>query len=166
MAGIADAVTDMLALLNTNTSFKYVRVFNNQFQYMEEQAIEAFPMPCCFVEVSGENENAGMGYTVADLLFKIHIGAVEYDAGDGTMGQNLSIFALRDEVVALLTYKELTGCSGLQKVNEAQDFSHTNVYHYIVEFKCSQVDSKGQQEAGMVENTPPVVLDLNITINN
>ena len=154
MAGIKDPLQDLLTLIETS-SIKYSRVWNNQFQWMEEQSIEAFPFPCCFVETQFPNiEQGGLGYTVSDVIFRIHIGQVEYDSANGNIEQNLSIFALRDEIITLLTYKELSGCSGLQKVNEEQDYTHTNVYHYIIDFKCSFVDTKGDQTQTQITNYP------------
>lgn len=153
MAGIKTPITDLLALIETS-SIKYARVWNNQFQWMEEQSIEAFPMPCAFVELSSPKGGAGLGIITSDIVFRIHIGANELDAQDGTMEQNVNIFALRDELIALLNYKELTGCSGLQMVNEEQDYSHTNVYHYIIEFLCSFIDTSGDQTRGQIEHFP------------
>lgn len=164
MAGIKAPINDLLTYLSTGTSFSYVRVWNNQFQWMEEKSIEAFPFPCIFIETILPNDNAGLGFTVADVVFRIHIGQTEYDAVDGTMEQNLSIFYLRDEVITLLTYKELTACSGLQKINEEQDYSHTNVYHYIIDFKCSFVDSKGDKTQGQVTNYPTTLIIDPVTI--
>lgn len=159
MAGINEPILDLLALIETS-SIKFARVWNNQFQYMEEQQIESFPFPCAFVEVQMPNDNAGLGITVADVVFRTHIGQVEYDSQMGTMEQNLSIFAFRDEMIALLTYKELTGCSGLQKINEEQDYSHTNVYHYIIDWKCSFVDTKGDRSIGQITKQPPTTLEV------
>lgn len=164
MAGIKDPINDLLALIETG-SIKFARVWNNQFQYMEDKSIESFPMPCAFIETIQDVSQAALGITVADVTFRVHIGAVEYDAQDGTMEQNLSIFALRDEIIALLTYYELTGCSGLQKVAEEQDYAHTNVYHYIVDFKCSFVDTKGDTTQTQIEAGPPIELIIDpITI--
>ena len=162
MAGLKEPIEDLLALIQTGT-IKFARIWNNQFQFMEEQSIESFPMPCAFVEVISPNTGAAIGYTVSDLTIRVHIGAVEYDSQVGTMEQNTSIFALRDEIIALLTYKMLTGCSGLQKVNEEQDFTHTNVYHYIVDFICSFVDSKGEQGLTNITTGPPTELETDIT---
>ena len=164
MAGISEAINSIMAKVATGT-IDFVRVWNNQFQFMEESAIEAFPMPCCFIEVSGPSESLGLGFTAAELAVRVHIGATEYDSAQGTIGQNLSIFALRDEVKQLLTYFEATGCSGLQFVNEEQDYTHTNVYHYIMDFKCSHIDDKGDKTVGQTTGGPPTELELIVSIN-
>jgi hypothetical protein len=161
--GIADAINDLMDLVETS-SIKFCRIWNNQFQWMEEQQIEAFPMPCCFIETILPNDQAAIGITVADCIFRVHIGMNELDSGTGRMEENINIFTLRDEIISLLTYKELSGCSGLQKINEEQDYSHTNVYHYIIDFKCSFVDTKGDKTQGQITNFP-TDLELNpITI--
>ena len=163
MAGLRTAIQELLTLIETS-SVKFARVFNNQFQYMEDGSIESFPMPCVFVEALLPNDNAGLGATVTDVTFRIHIGMNELDAQDGTLEQNVNIFALRDEMVALLTYKMLSGCSGLQKVSESMDYTHTNVYHYVLEFVCSFVDVAGDQTVTQEETTPPTVLETTIDI--
>ena len=162
MAGIVDPINDLLAKIETG-SIKFARVYNNQFQQMEEGTVESFPMPCAFVEVVSPNnyDQLGLGYTISDLVFRVHIGAVEYDSQSGTLEQNLSIFALRDEVISLLTYYELTRCSGLMKIAEQQDYTHTNVYHYIIDFTCSYFDEVGRTNKALIEKEPPTDLTVN-----
>lgn len=168
MAGIKDAINDLLTKLqavNGSTSFLYVRVWNNQFQLLDEGKTEAIPFPCAFVEVRVPNDYTTLPYgiTQSDVTFRIHIGQREEDAGDGTMGQNINIFALRDEVIKLLTNYEPTACSGLMKVAEEQDYSHTNIYHYIVDFICAFIDNKGDTRT-WIEKTPPTILQIDTTI--
>ena len=131
---------------------------------MEERTIESFPMPCSFVEVIIPQDHAQLasGYTVSDVVFRVHVAAVEYDAQNGTLEQNYSIFTLRDTVVALLTYYEPRGCSHLQKISEQQDYEHTDVYHYIIDFKCSFIDTTGAEVTYF--KAAPTTLDLTVTI--
>lgn len=166
MAGIKDAITDLLAKLQTS-SISFARVWNNQLEYIEAQQIEAIPFPCAFVEVASPSDYAQLafGVTVSDIVFRVHVCAVEMDAADGTIGQNLSIFTLRDEIIALLTGFQLSGCSSLMKTSESQDYAHTNIYHYILEFTCSFIDNKGDSRQSETESIPPTVLEINpITI--
>ena len=112
---------------------------------MEDGKIESFPMPAFFIEVElpQSHTQLGAGYTESDVTFRIHIAQTEYDAQDGTLEENKSIFALRDQVVALLTYYTAPGCCPLMKVREVQDYEHTNVYHYIIDFQASFIDTTG-----------------------
>lgn len=143
MAGINNAILDIKNRLQSTIGF--CRIWNNQLRWMEQGQIESFPMPCAFVEVlmSQEHDQLSMGFTESDVTFRIHVAAVEYDAQDGTLEENKSIFSLRDSVVQLLTYFEPSGCSRLMKIREEQDYEHTNVYHYMISFKCSFIDTTG-----------------------
>ena len=143
MAGINNAIIDLTTRLQNAVGF--CRIWNNQLRYMEDGAIESFPMPCSFVEVvmSQQHTQLSSGFTESDVTFRVHLAAVEYDAQNGTLEQNYSIFTLRDTVVALLTYFEPSGCSRLMKIAEQQDYEHTNVYHYVVDFQCSFIDTTG-----------------------
>lgn len=163
MAGIGDYIEDLLAKIATNTTLKYVRVFNNQFAQMENGDVETFPMPCAFIEILSPNpyDQLGIGYTIGELVTRVHIGMVEYDAQDGTFEQNLSIFALRDAIIALLQYYQPVGASKLMKIAETQDYEHTNVYHYMIDFKCSFVDSAGRTDGDLIEKDPPTDLVVN-----
>lgn len=166
MAGIKVMIQDLLNKLSDGTSFQYVRIWNNQFQLQEDGTTESFPYPCIFIQLenSADYQQMGLGMTLSDIIVRIHIGQEYYDAQDGTIGQNLSIFDLRDEVIRLLTYYEATQCSGLQKIAEDQDYSHTNVYHYIVDFRCSFVDDRGDQRANDIGTTPPIGIEIDPTI--
>lgn len=168
MAGIKAPIQDILNYIESNPSgtIKYARVFNNQFQQMEDQSVETFPFPCAFVEVLNPANylNIGVGITASDIVFRIHVGQVEYDATDGTMEQNLTIFDLRDEVITRLSNYEPTACSMLQKVGEQQDYQHTNVYVYVIDFVCHFIDDRGDQRRGQITKQPPTTLDLDVTI--
>lgn len=167
MSGIDSPVKDILAKVVTS-SIKYCRVWNNQFKYIEEKKIEAFSFPCAFVEVIMPNNynQLGCGITQSDVTFRIHIGAVEFDAGDGTMEQNLSIFALRDEIIALLTNFQPTACSNLMHTGDGQDFEHTDIYHYTIDFICSFIDDKGDSRKKLISKAPPTALEVDITIED
>ena len=164
MAGIKNAITDLITKLSPITN-DFCRIWNNQFRYMEEQKIESFPFPCSFIEVQMQQVHSQLssGVTESDVTFKIHLGAVEYDAQDGTLEQNTSIFTLRDSVVKALTGYEPTGCSKLMKIAEQQDYEHTDVYHYIIYFQCSFIDTTGEEDQYFTN--PPTTLQVNTTIN-
>jgi hypothetical protein len=167
MAGIKAPIQDIISKLATNTSFQFVRVWNRQIRMLYDGETYSYPLPACFVEVinPAQYEQMGLGYTQSEITFRIHIAQEYYDAQDGTFEQNYTIFDLRDEVIALLTYYEPTACSGLQKTNEEQDYEHTQLYHYMVDFKCSFIDSKGDQTVNDIDKQPPTGLELDITIN-
>ena len=160
---LVDAVKDILAKLSESGTFKYVRVFNNQFQQLEDGTVESFPCPFCLVEMVNPSEytQLGLGFTASDIIFRIHIGDSELDAQGDSMEQNLSIFAYRNESITTLTYYQPNGCSGLMKVAESQDYQHTNLYHYVIDFKCSFIDSVADKTQGQIIKQAPTDLEVN-----
>jgi hypothetical protein len=173
MAGILSPLNDILARLTNlqdgmdNPLFQYCRVFNDHFNRMERQEIEAFPFPCALVEIATPIDfmPIGGGLAQADVIWRIHIGMQELDAGDGTMEQNLDVFSLyRDTVVAALSNFKPTACGLLFRVAEQPDFNHTNIYVYTVEFKCGFIDSKGSKYdpggGNYIYTTPPTRLEI------
>lgn len=178
MAGIVQPITDLLNKLRTipvtngdnNAAVPYVRIWNNQAAYLAEGKLEMFPLPAFLVETvnSPTYEILGMGYRSADLSFKIHILHEFYDAADGTFEQDLKVYALRDKLVAYLTGYNLTSCGPLEAMSETMDYEHTNIYHYIVDFVCNFIDSKGSRydpdnPNAFVTKTPPTDVAFNVT---
>lgn len=164
---LKDAIQDIMNRIATG-SIQFVRVWNNQLNYMESQQIEAFPMPSAFVEILNpvDHQQLSVGYTGADLLIRVHVVNTEYDAMDGTMGQNLNIFDLRDEVIGLLTYYKPTSCGNLMKVAEQQDYEHTNVYHYTIDFTTHFIDTSGAQDRTNITKEPPTDLVVEAELIN
>lgn len=150
MAGINDLFTDLLARVRTEIpEFKFVHIWNNQLEQLEDGLTYAFPFPNCFVEITSPNDYTpiGRGYSTGELVVRIHIGHEEYDAGGGNMEENRSVFSLRNKVVNKLNNYQPIATSSLMRVSEQQDYSHTNVYHYIVDFRCAFIDEWGGWEA-------------------
>lgn len=138
-------ILDIIAKLKEITELQFVHVFNNQFEYMEQQETYSFPFPCAFVEVISPNQyyQLGGGYQQADIDFKIHIGHEQYDAGSGDMEQNLTVYDLRDLVFQKLSLYKPTMCTPLVKITESQDYTHTNIYKYLIEFRTGFIDKTG-----------------------
>jgi hypothetical protein len=178
MAGILQPITDILTILRSipvtngdgNIVQPYVRVWNNQTKYEHEGTQTAFPKPAFFLETMNDVvlEELGMGMQSADVGFRVRIIHEYYDAGDGTFEQDLVIFSLRDKVRATLSLLEVTGCGPLVAVRESQDYEHTNIYHYIIDFVCNFTDSTASPldpNAGrFIDSTPPLALDLTATL--
>ena len=135
------------------TAFQFVQIWNNQLDQLAEGTTYVFPFPCAFIEIISPSTwlPLGQGYSVGDIIIRIHIGHEEYDAGGGDFEQNVNVFTLRDAVITQLNNFQPTGCSSLMKVNESQDYMHTNLYHYYVDFKASFIDDRGCLD---VQNPP------------
>lgn len=179
MAGIKDVITSLLTKLGTisvtnqdgNTVALYAHVWNNHVDMEKAGDIEAYPKPAAFVEISSPvtYENVGKNYRAADLNIILHL-VHEYYNQDGTMEQDLTIFDLRDKVVAALTGYQPTACGPMVSTSETQDFDHDNVYHFILAFTCHFIDSKGSPyDAGRnvyIDSEPPTGLDLQIAVGD
>lgn len=170
MAGILAPMLDIMNRLQSLGVFQHIRVWNSQIDYEREGQLYDFPKPAAFLEVISDPiyEMLGNGVQMADIAFRIHICDEEYDAGQGTFEQNLSVFALRDAIcrTAGLALFKPTGCSPLTKVTENQDFEHDNLYHYTVDFLSSFVDSTGAPaDPGNGDIIDATVTDIDITAN-
>lgn len=147
MAGIKAPILDIMNRLQSLGVFAHIRIWNSQIDYERDGKIYDFPKPAAFVEVVSDPlfEQLGGGFQSADLAFRIHICDEEYDAGQGTFEQNVSVFDLRDAVcrpTGLSLYQPV-GMGPLTKITEAQDYEHDNLYHYTVDFMASFIDSTG-----------------------
>lgn len=174
MAGIKQPLQSVLAKIATmqvtngdgSTFTAYARVWNNQVAQSRDGKQYDFPKPAIFVEIINNVafEQLGVGFKSADLGFNIHIVHEQYDAGNGTFEQDITVFDLRDKIVSLLSRFFPTACSALMCTGESQDYDHDNLYHYIVSFVCNFIDSKGSgYDAGAGEYTesePPTTLNL------
>ena len=170
MSGISAPIADLKALL-TSITFRnnagqtiglFSEVWNNHFKSLEDGTTYSFPLPAALIEVinPANYTQLAFGITESDITFRIHIGMEQLDSGTGTMDENLTIFALRDAVIAKLTYQELTACSGLMKVSENQDYNHDNLYVYTIDFVCSFIDDLGDTRRTQTASVPPTHLVL------
>lgn len=179
MAAIKQPLQDIMArLVSLQTVegaplFQYVRKFNDQFKLLKEGGnIEAIPLPAALVkmvEPISWNQMGG-GLKQADITWEIHIGMEQLDAGDGTMEQNLDIFdQFRDLVEAGLTGFVAIASTPLFCIGESPDYEHTNLYFYILSFKCGYIDSKGSpydQAAGkFIYKQPPTDLQVDNAVS-
>jgi hypothetical protein len=176
MAGIAQVYSSLISRIKTSTSLSFVHIWNDQLRQLEDGETYVYPFPNAFVEVIAPTnyDPIGQGYATGELTVRIHIGHEEYDAGSGNFEENTNVFTYRDQIINKLNSFQPTACSSLMKVSETQDFVHTNVYHYIIEFKCAFIDSKGSideqktyvnSQITDVITTPIIVLNLNRTFD-
>jgi len=172
MAGIKQPLTDILTKLATiqvlnldhQTVNLYTRIWNNQIRGLETGETYSYPTPAAFVEfvTPVTFEQMGQCFLNADLGVKIHLVHVFYNE-EGTFEQDLDIFDLRDKIISGMSAYCPTGCGPLNMINESQDYDHTNIYHYIIEFICNFVDSTASkaERTGMYEEITPD-LDANV----
>lgn len=178
MAGIKASIIDVLSRLASLTVTNgdgqavppHVRIWNNQVQYDADGKLQPFRKPAFFVEVLNNQvyEILGQQFRSCDLTFKIHIVQEYYDAQDGTYEQDLLIYDLRDQVISNITAFEPTACGPMEAMAEVQDYEHTNIYHYVIDFVCNFTDSIGSKydpnhPEAYINSTPPTDLELQTT---
>lgn len=158
---LKDVFEDILNRVQTATAIDYVRIWNNQLQLAEQQQMYSFPNLACFVEVILQKSSLSLGVAGGDITIRFHIVHVQYDAGNGTFEQNLEVYDYRDQIIQKFMYYEPVHCSGLQLINEEPDYTHSAVYHYVVDFVCSFTDETGYTERDKILKDPPT--DLIVT---
>lgn len=143
----------------------YVRIFNNQFENsVNENNTYDFPFPCLFVEFLNDQQpkQLGGGYQLYEpLLVRCHIGMNELDATDGTLDQNLNIFDLKNKVYKALQKFEPTGASVFIRTSEQQDYQHTNIYVWQMDFTTTWIDQNRTEPLSPTVSTPPTQLIIN-----
>lgn len=154
---MVNIINEILAQLRAIPELKLVTIWNNQFNYIDSGEIYSFPMPCAFVEVSADGfEQLGGNYQATDLIIKIHIGNDFYNGTN--IDENLTIFVLRDLIVKKLSRFKATTSGDFVKISEKQDFEHSNVYHYEIDFKTHYVDNTAVNAD--ILTTPPLALEI------
>src|SRR6185312_6140979 len=133
MAGILQPIQDVLNRLATlqvvngdgQTTNLYARVWNQQVKFEHEGKSYNFPKPAAFLEVINEAKynELGIGFQSCDIGFRVHL-VHEYYNLDGMFEQDLTIFALRDAVVALLSHYQPTACGPIVRTGETQEYDH------------------------------------------
>jgi hypothetical protein len=176
MAAILQPIQDILTKLATmqvvngdgQTVNLHTRVWNNQLRFEHEGKLYNFPKPAAFLEVINEAQynELGIGFQSCDVGFRVHI-IHEYYNADGTFEQDLTIFALRDAVVALLSHYTPTACGPMVRTHETQEYDHDNIYHYVIDFVTHFIDSKGSKydpaTGKYIDYGPPTNLNLVVT---
>lgn len=154
--------------------FQWVAVWNNQLKQWKTG--KGFPVqrPCCFIELDlGKAQSMGLGVSLyADVCIKLHIVDWEIDEGNGTLDQNLEVYGYRDLLKTAMSKFFPLHCGCLNMISEDQDYEHTGVYHYIIEFKTSFSDLQGSilnpDQTQIILTPPPMPANqwgLNSEIN-
>lgn len=154
--------------------FQWVARWNDQIKQWKTG--KGFPTqkPCCFVEVDkGKAASMGLGVSLyKDVCVKVHLIDWQIDAGDGTLDENVEVEFYRDATITALSkfFPLHGGCLNME--SEDQDYEHTGVYHYIIEFKTSFSDLQGSilnpDQTQIILTPPPMPANqwgLNSEIN-
>ena len=150
----------------------YVALWNNQAQYFEndsdQDTLIPFQRPAIFIEFLNdlEIEQLGNGVQIFDpLTIRVHIIVDQFDAMDGTMEQNLSIFPFKQQVYATLQGFEPQGAVAFVRIQETQDYEHTNIYHFMQDYRTNYVDFGVNKPVNGVPATLPIAIIINKEID-
>lgn len=142
---------------------QFVQMWNNQLASLKAADTEAnilysFSLPALFIEFMNlDTEQLGNGIQIyPDLIVRIHILHRLEDAGDGTMEQNLAVLSLRDAVQLALQNFKTNGASEFIRQKQEMDYSHNNIYHYIMDYSCTYVDTLTSQPLNAITTNPLV----------
>jgi hypothetical protein len=163
--------TQLLTIIFDGSNIQFVQLWNNQPDSLkakdtEQNILYSFSLPALFVEFKNlETEQLGNGNQVyANLVVRIHILHRLEDAGDGTLEQNLAVLELRDAVQAALQNFRPAGASEFIRINQEMDYQHNNVYHYIMDYSSTYVDTLTNQPVNGIVDNGPITPDMIITI--
>lgn len=146
--------------------FAFVDVWNNQLDLAEQQQQYSFPLPAAFIEILNvqEPKQLGDGVQLYDqLIVRLHIVHEQLDAGDGTMERNLDVFDLTQKTFKRMQGFEPDKASAFFRVNEERDYYHTNVYHFIQDYKTTYLDDSAQRSTDgfSINLTPKITAQYN-----
>ena len=160
----------------------YIRMWNNNLEYLEKGTDEQYQLPAIFIEFPDEIEYDQLGngtQTVDDLRIKIHILQDFYDTKTGAMSQNLDVLVLAQSIYTAFqewmpttvtipptgiyapyagTYQVPVGVMSRRK--EYQDKDHDNIYHFIQEYSTTWIDTAMNRPVGGVLSVPILLYEL------
>lgn len=176
MGGISQPIRSILEKLTsirvTNNDNRivdlYARIWNNQVEQLRA-GDDSYIIPdiACFVEIITPVtfDVIGTGYRSADLGVRLHLVHQFYNQ-ESTYEQDLIIFDLRDKIVEELSQWQPLLCSPLNCISEEQDYDHDNLYHYVLDFVCNFIDSKGSKYDPEKGNFTCDSVDLDLVVEN
>jgi len=146
--------------------FAFVDVWNNQLELAEQQQQYSFLLPAAFIEILNvqEPKQLGDGVQLYDqLIVRLHIVHEQLDAGDGTMERNLDVFDLTQKTFKRMQGFEPDKASAFFRVNEERDYYHTNVYHFMQDYKTTYLDDSAQRSTDgfSIKLTPKITTQYN-----
>ena len=126
------------------TGSMFVRIWNDQIERKKAGTGYTYQVPACFVETvfDGEQGPIGQGVNSYALTFRVILEQNNYNT-EGTLDQNLDVFALRDKVSQVMNGFKPTNCSPLVVGAPTLDHSHDNTYLAVFEFKTTFTDFTG-----------------------
>jgi hypothetical protein len=159
--------TQLQTIVFSGSHIAFIQLWNNQLDSLkaadtESNILYSFSLPALFIEFMNlETEQLGNGNQVyANLTVRIHIVHRQEDAGDGTLEQNLEVLSLRDAVQLALQNFRPDGSSEFIRQKQEMDYHHNNVYHYIMDYGCTFIDTLTNQPVNGKTDSHPITLKI------
>lgn len=137
---------------------KFVAMWNDQVDRMQEGKDYSFQSPAIFVELPDEAQcdQVGGGVRVFDPLpITLHIVDVRLDNMDGTMEQNFEVFTVKQKCYGSFQLFKTPGSSPFNCTSETTDKNHNNIYHFLQVFTTTWTDQQQAAPIGGFEDLPP-----------
>ena len=173
-----DAIQSILTRLATidvvnqdgSTTKMYSAVFNNQIENKRDGTGYAYQTPATFLECQfSEGVPIGGGATGYAVVFRLLIEHEHYNT-EGTQDQDLIIFDIVDNVHRSMNGFKPDDCSPLYQSGTQQDYSHDNMYLFVLEYNSYFIDivgSVGDTSGAYIDHTidnPILEIEENIYI--
>lgn len=154
---------------------KTIRKWNNQLAllYTDKGAkSNMFALPAVFPAfITGDIMQLGEGRQLYNpLIFELHILHWQLDGGSGTFEDDAKIFDLKDTVYkAIQKFQpgladENNPAGACIRISEQEDNSHRGVYHFIMRFATTYVDSQMAEPVNGVDWAPvPMPIEIDIS---
>jgi hypothetical protein len=160
------AGVDIVSKPNPTKLFQEVAIYNNQPARWEDGKIDGGVCPKCYVQgmETGRTQLLSPGTYLVDYLVKVHVIDQEYTAVNGQLDQNTRIFDYIQLVRQYLSGYKLQHGGHLTQSYQEQDYSHTSIYHFIIDFKCAFIDSSANTYTKYIEYPAPDGFALDLTV--
>lgn len=147
--------TDITNQLSTLSWYTYFKLFNNQFENMEEQQEQTFPNLSIFMEFLEpvDVSSVGGGVQYYDAVVRFHLYLISYELED------LDMFTYKQELHAKLQGFYPTDCSRMNRIAESPDQNHNGYMVWKLDYQVRIPDESGSMYKNVVD-AAPVTLDL------
>lgn len=162
-----DSLTDG----NGNKLFKFVNIWNDNYNRLLEGEDNSPQLPACYIEIENPQEiqQLGDGCQIYDPLYinihVLHDNYNEYLNSDSyqAFNRDLAVFDLKQTLFKALTKYKLSGGGGiLIRSSEMIDESFGIIHHFAQQFTTTFVDSSARESTYGVEIDATSVIQIEI----
>lgn len=123
--------TDITTRLQTLSWYTYFKLFNNQFESMEEQQEQTIPNLSIFMEFLEpvDVSSVGGGVQYYDGVVRFHLYLISYELED------LEMFTYKQELHAKLQGFYPTDCSRMNRIAESPDQNHNGYMVWKLDYQ-------------------------------